>query len=180
MGEVKKLPIVTESLESMLNRLDALENRNTGGGSGMVDERVPKLEIIADFMREDLADIKKDMRESSAALKEELRASRVELKEEMRASRAEFKEEMREFRVGIKEDMRVFRTEMKKDMCEFRDEVKEEVKGVRSDNKTTRTTVVITGISVVLGVGGIIGGMLYSIAQIQTSWLTSVAQILNK
>jgi len=58
-------------------------------------------------------------------------------------------------------------------MREFRAEMK-------NDNKTTRTTVVITGISVVLGIGGIVGGMLYSIAQIQTAWLTSVVQILNK
>ena len=138
MAVLKEFP-VNDSFESILRRLDGLEGHHDGGGD-MVDERVAKLETIADFMRADLSDIKKEMRES-----------RLEFKKEMSESRNEFRAEMREFRAEMK-----------------------------NDNKTTRTTVVITGISVVLGIGGIVGGMLYSIAQIQTAWLTSVVQILNK
>jgi len=62
MGKVKQFPVVGESLEDISRRVEVLEKCNRDdGGSGMVDERVAKLETIADFMREDLSGIKKEM-----------------------------------------------------------------------------------------------------------------------
>lgn len=70
-------------------------------------------------------------------------------------------------------------------------EFKEEAKGIRSDMdmlrkeihqdaKNTRITTIITGITVVMGIGAIMVSVLLTVAQIQTSWLTAFAQILQK
>lgn len=57
--------------------------------------------------------------------------------------------------------------------------LKSEFSEVKADNKATRKTVIATGVSVVLSLLAIIGGMIYATAQINTAWLTALAQIFK-
>jgi len=58
-------------------------------------------------------------------------------------------------------------------------QIRDDVQSIKSENKQTRNTVIITGLSVVLSLGAIIMGMIYATAQINTAWLTSLAQIFK-
>lgn len=64
------------------------------------------------------------------------------------------------------------------------DTIRTEISDIKSENKAIKGTIIKTGIgtaiAIIFGIVGVLGGLVYTISQISTSWLTTLTQILSK
>ena len=58
-------------------------------------------------------------------------------------------------------------------------EIKQQVQDIHRDNKSLKRTIIITGISSVIGLAAITGGLIFAMSQQNATWMVGVLQILS-
>ena len=102
-------------------------------------------------------------------LREEIDSQDLATKKDLLEVKHELKGEIGNLRTELKEDIANLRTELKGDIASLRIEVKDEINDVRLEVSNLRGDtikfVVWTGVSVVIAVAGMMGGMLTVMAR---------------